>query len=55
MKLGIVVSYKILIQNFEGATILGHLINDVTVYTSEKFCLQKRSQYTPLESKIYAN
>ena len=30
MKLSIDVSFKILIQNFEGATILGHVIEDVS-------------------------
>ena len=29
MKFGIVVFFKVLIQNFKGATILGHVINDV--------------------------
>ena len=28
MKLGAVVSFKILIQNFEGATFLGHVTDD---------------------------
>ena len=30
MKLGVVVSFKILIQNLEGATILGHVTDDVS-------------------------
>ena len=41
MKLGIVVSYKILIQNFEGATILGHVIDDVGSF-DWKFLLAKQ-------------
>ena len=35
MKLDIVVSFKSLIQNFEGALILGPVVDDV--YTSELF------------------
>ena len=30
MKLGVVVSFKILIQDFEAATILGHVTDDVS-------------------------
>ena len=30
MKFGVVVSFKILIQNFEGATILGHVTGEVS-------------------------
>ena len=30
MKLGVVVSFKILIQNFEGDTVLGHVTDDVS-------------------------
>ena len=30
LKLGIVVVFKILIQNFQGVTILGHAIDDVS-------------------------
>ena len=30
MKLGILVSFKNLIQNFEGATVLDHVVDDVS-------------------------
>ena len=41
MKLGIVVSYKIFIRNFEGATILGPAIDDVGSF-DWKFLLAKQ-------------
>ena len=41
MKLDIVVSYKIFIRNFEGATILGPVIDDVGSF-DWKFLLAKQ-------------
>ena len=37
MKLDIVVSFKILIRNFEGATILGHMTDDVSSLYEQNF------------------
>ena len=48
MKLGIVVSFNILIQNFQGALLLGQV-------TDESFCLQKKLYCIPLESKFYGD
>ena len=55
LKLGIVVVFKILIQNFQGVTILGHVIDDVSSLDEWIFCLQNRSYYIPLERHFYAD
>ena len=55
MNLGIVVSFKILIRNFEGVTTSGHVLMTSIVYTTEIFYQQNRSYYTPQEGKFYAD
>ena len=42
MKLGIVVFFKVLIQNFKGAAILGHVIDDVSSWYKWNFLLTKQ-------------
>ena len=42
MKLGTVVSYKILIRHFEGATILGHVIDHASSLYEWKFLPAKQ-------------
>ena len=42
MKLGIFVSFKNLIQNFEGATILDHVIDDVSILYEWNFLSAKQ-------------
>ena len=55
VKLGVVASFKNLIQNLEEATILGHVTDDVSsLYKWNVFPAKQVILYT-LESKFYAD